>query len=124
LQKGLKELGEEGAVQVFEPYGGGQFLIGAVGPLQFEVVAERLKTEYSVDAVFDNSPIVVARWLTCDDPAQWAEFERTQAVRLGKDVDDNWVYLAPTRVYLNMAMEKYPKVQFHATREHGKRLAG
>jgi peptide chain release factor 3 len=122
LTKGLKELGEEGAVQVFEPLGGGALLIGAVGPLQFEVVAERLKTEYGVDAVFDHSPVTVARWLTCDDPDQWREFERTQAVRLGKDVDGNWVYLSPSRVYLDMAAERYPKVLYHATREHGRRL--
>ena len=123
LYKGLKELGEEGAVQVFEPWGGGSLLIGAVGPLQFEIVAERLKSEYGVTAIFEASPIVVARWVTCDDAAQWAEFERTQAARLGHDVDGNWVYLVSSRVYLQTAAERFPKVVFHATREHGKKLA-
>lgn len=124
LYKGLKELGEEGAVQVFEPYGGGSLLIGAVGPLQFEIVAERLKTEYSVQAVFDPSPVVIARWVTCDDPLVWAEFEKTQAARLGHDVDGNWVYLVSSRVYLSTAAERFPKIRFHSTREHGKRLDG
>jgi len=124
LYKGLKELGEEGAVQVFEPYVGGALLIGAVGPLQFEIVSERLKSEYSVDAIFEQSPIVIARWVTCDDAAVWAEFEKTQAARLGKDVDGNWVYLVSSRVYLQTAAERFPKVVFHATREHGKKLAG
>ncbi|HET6720111.1 MAG TPA: peptide chain release factor 3 [Rhodocyclaceae bacterium] len=124
LYKGLKELGEEGAVQVFEPYGGGSLLIGAVGPLQFEIVSERLKSEYGVDAFFEQSPVVIARWVTCADAAVWAEFEKTQAARLGKDVDDNWVYLVSSRVYLQTAAERFPKVKFHATREHGKKLAG
>ena len=124
LYKGLKELGEEGAVQVFEPYGGGALLIGAVGPLQFEIVSERLKSEYSVDAIFEQSPVVIARWVTCDDTAVWAEFEKTQAARLGKDVDGNWVYLVSSRVYLQTAADRFPKVVFHATREHGKKLAG
>ncbi len=97
LAKGLRELGEEGAA--------------------------RLKSEYGVDAVFEPSSIVFARWLTCDDPAVWAEFNRTQSMRLGTDVDGNWVYLAPDRVYLKLAMENYPKVEFHATREHGARLS-
>jgi peptide chain release factor 3 len=123
LTKGLRELGEEGAVQVFEPFGGGRLLIGAVGPLQFEVVAARLKSEYGVDAEFEPSSVVIARWLTCDDPAVWAEFKRTQSMRLGTDVEGNWVYLAPDRVYLKLAMENYPKVEFHTTREHGARLS-
>jgi peptide chain release factor 3 len=123
LYKGLKELGEEGAVQVFEPYGGGTLLIGAVGPLQFEIVAERLKSEYGVEAVFEASPIVAARWVTCDDPAQWREFENSQAARLAKDVDDNWVYLVANRVYLQTTGDRFPKVRFHASREHGKKLS-
>ncbi|MFN7965601.1 MAG: peptide chain release factor 3 [Acidobacteriota bacterium] len=123
LNKGLRELGEEGAVQVFDPLGGGRLLIGAVGPLQFEVVAERLKSEYGVDAVFEPSAITIARWVTCDEPLVWTEFKRTQSMRLGIDVDGNSVFLAPDKVYLKLAMENYPKVQFHATREHGKRLS-
>lgn len=122
LQKGLKELGEEGAIQVFE-LEGGQMLLGAVGPLQFEIVAQRLKDEYKVDAVFDTADIHTARWLGFPDETTRRNFEREQVLRLGRDVDDNLVYLASSRYNLEVTMEKWPKVVFHATREHGQTLA-
>ncbi|NMG65263.1 peptide chain release factor 3 [Azoarcus indigens] len=122
LQKGLQELGEEGAIQVFEQIGG-QMLLGAVGQLQFEVVAQRLKDEYKVDAIFESADIHTARWLTFPDEATRRNFEREQALRLGKDVDGNPVYLASSRYNLEVTMEKWPKVGFHATREHGQVLS-
>ena len=118
LQKGLRELGEEGAIQVFE-LEGGQMLLGAIGQLQFEVVAQRLKDEYKVDAIFDNTDIHTARWLTFPDELTRRNFEREQALRLGRDVDGNLVYLAGSRYNLEVTMEKWPKVTFLATREHG-----
>ncbi len=122
LQKGLQELGEEGAIQVFE-LEGGQMLLGAVGVLQFEVVAQRLKDEYKVDAIFESADIHTARWLTFPDELTRRNFEREQAMRLGKDVDGNLVYLASSRYNLEVTMEKWPKVAFHATREHGQVIA-
>ncbi|MDY0014001.1 MAG: peptide chain release factor 3 [Rhodocyclaceae bacterium] len=122
LQKGLQELGEEGAIQVFE-LEGGNMLLGAVGFLQFEVVASRLQAEYKVDAIFEPADIYTARWLTFPDELTRRNFEREQAMRLGKDVDGNPVYLASTRYNLDVTMEKWPKVGFHATREHGQKLA-
>jgi peptide chain release factor 3 len=122
LQKGLQELGEEGAIQVFE-LESGQMLLGAIGQLQFEVVAQRLKDEYKVDAIFDNADIHTARWLTFPDEASRRNFEREQALRLGRDVDGNLVYLANSRYNLEVTMEKWPKVTFHATREHGQAFA-
>ena len=121
LQKGLQELGEEGAIQVFEAIGG-NMLLGAVGQLQFEVVAQRLKDEYKVDAIFESAEIYTARWLTFPDELTRRNFEREQSMRLGTDVDGNPVYLASTRYNLDVTMEKWPKVGFHATREHGQRI--
>ena len=123
LQKGLRELGEEGAIQVFE-LEGGQMLLGAVGQLQFEVVAQRLKGEYKVDAIFESVDIYTARWLTFPDDTMRRGFEREQALRLGEDVDGNPVYLANSRYNLDVTMEKWPDVGFHATREYGQVLAG
>jgi peptide chain release factor 3 len=122
LQKGLRELGEEGAIQVFAPLVDSSLLMGAVGQLQFEVVEHRLKAEYGVDAVFERSGIHTARWVTCDDAAHLAEFVRAQQMRLARDVDDNLVYLADNHVNLSLAMERWPKVKFHNTREHGQQL--
>ncbi len=122
LQKGLRELGEEGAIQVFAPLVDSSLLMGAVGQLQFEVVEHRLKAEYGVDAVFERSGIHTARWVTCDDAAHLAEFVKAQQMRLARDVDDNLVYLADNHVNLSLAMERWPKVKFHNTREHGQQL--
>ena len=121
LQKGLRELGEEGAIQVFEAVGG-NMLLGAVGQLQFEVVAQRLKDEYKVDAIFEPADIYTARWITFPDDDVRRRFEHEQSLRIGTDVDGNTVYLASTRYNLDVTMEKWPEVGFHATREHGQRL--
>jgi len=122
LQKGLQELGEEGAIQVFESAVGNTLLLGAVGQLQFEVVADRLAREYKVDAIYDPAGIATARWLTYPDEATRRGFEAERAGSLAKDVDDNPVYLAASKYNLQAAMDRWPKVGFHTTREHGQRL--
>ncbi|MFK7962604.1 MAG: peptide chain release factor 3 [Burkholderiaceae bacterium] len=123
LNKGLRELGEEGAIQVFESLVDSSLLLGAVGQLQFEVVSQRLATEYGVTAGFDNAPVQAARWVTCPDAQVLAEFTRANQMRLGHDVDGNLVYLADTRVNMQFTQERWPKVVFHSTREHGESLA-
>ena len=123
LQKGLRQLGEEGAVQVFEPLQDANPLIGAVGQLQFEVVEHRLKAEYGVDAVFERAGIHTARWVTCPDMSHFNEFVKANQGRLAMDVDGNYAYLADTSVNLRLAQERWPKVEFHATREHGQQLS-
>jgi peptide chain release factor 3 len=121
LQKGLRELGEEGAIQVFDT-GSGSTLLGAVGNLQFEIVIHRLQSEYRVDAVYDAASIHTARWLTYPDEVTRKNFEHENALNLARDVDENPVYLAPNIYNLQLAMERWPKVGFHATREHGQRM--
>ena len=123
LQKGLKELGEEGAIQVLDTGSSNSILLGAVGPLQFEIVAQRLSSEYKVDALYDAANLHSARWLTFPDEAVRKRFEREEALRMARDIDDNPVYLAPNAVNLQLAMERWPGVAFHAIREHGQRLA-
>jgi peptide chain release factor 3 len=122
LTKGLRELGEEGAIQVFESEASGTLLLGAVGPLQFEIVAHRLATEYKVDAIYDAANISTARWLTYPDENTRRNFEREQAAALATDVDDNPVFLATSKYNLQVTTERWPKVGFHATREHGRQL--
>jgi peptide chain release factor 3 len=122
LAKGLQELGEEGAIQVFQTTQSNTLLLGAVGQLQFEVVAARLASEYKVDAIYDSATISTARWLTFPDAETQRTFEREQAAAIATDVDDNPVFLATNRYNLQVTMERWPKVGFHTTREHGQRL--
>jgi peptide chain release factor 3 len=123
LAKGLQELGEEGAIQVFASAHTNTMLLGAVGPLQFEIVAQRLATEYNVDAIYETANIATARWLTFPDEATRRDFAREQGAALATDVDGNAVFLATNKYNLQVTVERWPKVGFHATREHGERLA-
>ena len=121
LKKGLKELGEEGAVQVFTTETG-KALLGAVGQLQFEIVAHRLKTEYKVDAAYDTVNIFTARWLSFPDDATRKQFERREAASMAVDVDGNPVFLANSKYVLALAEERWTDIGFHTTREHGEVL--
>jgi len=122
LHKGLQQLGEEGAVQVFKPVDGGDLILGAVGMLQFDVVAARLQGEYGVDAMFEGCSVSTARWVTCDDKKKLADFEKALSHNLAIDAGGNLAYLAPNRVNLNLTQERWPDVVFHSTREHAVKL--
>jgi peptide chain release factor 3 len=124
LQKGLQQLGEEGAVQVFKPIVSSDLILGAVGVLQFEVVASRLKNEYGVDAVFEGTSISSARWITCEDKKMLADFERSSAgANIAYDAAGNMAYLASSGVNLRLTQERWPEIVFHATREHAAKLS-
>jgi peptide chain release factor 3 len=122
LHKGLQQLGEEGAVQVFKPVDGGDLILGAVGMLQFDVVASRLQGEYGVDAMFEGTSTTSARWVTCDDKKMLADFEKALSHNLAIDAAGNLAYLAPNKVNLKLTQERWPKVVFHTTREHAVKL--
>ncbi|MHB1949439.1 MAG: peptide chain release factor 3 [Gammaproteobacteria bacterium] len=118
LQKGLKQLCEEGATQLFRPLNSNNLILGAVGMLQFDVVAYRLKHEYNVDCVYEQVSVATARWIYCDDSKMLEDFKNKAFDNLALDGSDNLTYLAPTRVNLNLMMERWPKVEFKTTREH------
>ena len=118
LQKGLQQLSEEGSTQVFFPQNNNDIVVGAVGVLQFEVVAYRLKDEYKVEAIYEPVNVATARWVDCEDPKKFDEFKRKCADNLSIDGGGHLTYLAPTRVNLSLAQERYPEVRFRATREH------
>ncbi len=123
LQKGLAQLSEEGATQFFRPLMSNDLILGAVGTLQFDVVAYRLRDEYGVDASFEQVQIATARWIHCDDPKKLEEFREKNAMNLSIDAAGELVYLAPTRVNLQLAQERAPAVRFAATREHAHAVA-
>lgn len=118
LQKGLQQLSEEGSTQVFFPQNSNDIIVGAVGVLQYEVVAYRLKDEYKVEAIYEPVNISTARWVDCDDDKKLEEFKRKCKDNLSIDGGGHLTYLAPTRVNLSLAEERYPEVVFRATREH------
>ncbi|MDC1346787.1 peptide chain release factor 3 [Glaciecola sp.] len=116
LQKGLIQLSEEGAVQVFRPLMNNDLIVGAVGVLQFDVVVARLKGEYNVDAIYEHVSVATARWVYGDE-RKVDEFRRKAQVNLALDGGDNLTYIAPTMVNLSLALERYPDITFTATRE-------
>jgi peptide chain release factor 3 len=118
LQKGLAQLSEEGATQFFRPLMSNDLILGAVGVLQFDVVAYRLKDEYGVEAAFENVGVVTARWVRCEDTKKLEEFREKNALNLAVDGAGELVYLAPTRVNLQLTLERWPAITFAATREH------
>ena len=118
LQKGLQQLSEEGSTQVFAPLTSSDLIVGAVGQLQFDVVAYRLKDEYKVEALYEPVNVFTARWVYCDDPRKLEEFRKKAAEHLSVDGGDYLTYLAPTRVNLSLMEERWPDIEFRATREH------
>ncbi len=118
LLKGLVQLSEEGAVQVFRPLINNDLIVGAVGVLQFDVVVARLKAEYNVDAIYESVNVNTARWVSCDDVKKFEEFKRKCESNLALDGGDNLTYIAPSRVNLNLSTERYPEVTFNHTREN------
>jgi peptide chain release factor 3 len=118
LQKGLVQLSEEGAMQVFRPLDNNDLIVGAVGALQFDVVAHRLKTEYGADCIYEPINVATARWVTCSDARKLEEFRRKASANLALDGGEYLTYLAPSRVNLNLMIERWPEIQFSATREH------
>jgi peptide chain release factor 3 len=117
LAKGLSQLCEEGATQLFRPLRNNEMILGAVGQLQFEVVAFRLQDEYSVQCVFEGVSVATARWVECDDEKKLAEFRTKAYDNLAVDHAGALVYLAPSRVNLQLMRERWPDIRFRETRE-------
>jgi peptide chain release factor 3 len=118
LQKGLSQLCEEGATQLFRPLRNNDLVLGAVGQLQFEVVAFRLQDEYGVQAVFDPVTVYTARWVVGGDARKLEEFRARAHDQLATDHSGALVYLAPSRVNLELTLERWPDITFRETREH------
>ncbi len=117
LHKGLKQLAEEGATQVFFPLRNNDVILGAVGTLQFDVVAARLKGEYGVDCRYEPISVSTARWVEAGSERELEAFERKAYDNLARDGADHLTYLAPTRVNLQLAQERHPDILFRETRE-------
>jgi peptide chain release factor 3 len=117
LVKGLGQLCEEGATQLFRPLRNNDLILGAVGQLQFEVVAFRLQDEYNVQCVFETVGVHTARWVHSDEVTKLAEFRTKAHDSLAMDHSGALVYLAPSRVNLGLTLERWPALRFSETRE-------
>ena len=111
-------MSEEGSTQVFSPLLNTDLVVGAVGQLQFDVVAYRLQDEYKVEAIYEPVNVYTARWVYCEDERKLEEFRKKAAEHLSVDGGDYLTYLAPTRVNLALMEERWPDIEFRATREH------
>lgn len=118
LNKGLEQLAEEGAVQMFRPIMGSDYILGAVGVLQFDVTMARLKAEYGVEAVYEGVNYATARWISCDDPKKLAEFKIKKQSNLAFDAEGHLSFLADSDWTLKRTMELFPDIVFLKTREY------
>ena len=118
LKKALEGLAEEGVTQLFRPLLGADFIVGAVGQLQFEVMADRLGGEYALDVIFEPSPYAEARWLS-GDRTDLEDFNSKHRTAMAEDIDGQWVYLAKSAWDIGYAAEKFPRIEFLKTRERG-----
>ncbi len=117
LNKGLDQLSEEGATQIFRPLINNDLILGAVGILQFDVVAHRLLAEYSVECSFENVQVATARWLEFPDDQMERDFRKKNEVNIALDGSESLTYIAPNMVNLNLTQERWPDVIFRTTRE-------
>jgi len=118
LDKGLTQLSEEGAVQVFRPVLGSDWILGAVGVLQFDVTMSRLKDEYGVEAIYEGIDFATARWVSSGDKKKFEEFQKKNQGNLALDAEGNLAYLAASEWRLGYVQEQWPDIVFHKTREH------
>jgi peptide chain release factor 3 len=117
LEKGLVQLAEEGTIQVFRPLMGADWVVGAVGLLQFDVVMHRLEHEYGVKSVYEPVSYVTARWIT-GDRKTLDDFERKEAMNVYTDGEGDLAYLAGSQWRLDNTMENWKEISFRAVKEH------
>ena len=118
LEKGLQQLTEEGATQVFRTTGSNQLILGVVGVLQFEVIKFRLQNEYGVEGLFEGVPYTCARWYHSDDPKTLQQFEQRYVSQVALDVDQKKIFLCNSTWDLDFAKKKFEKIEFYQNSDH------
>ncbi len=117
LGRSLLQLAEEGAARVFRPRIGQEWIVGVLGPLQFDVIADRIRTEYAVEARFEATSLHTARWVEADDQPSMKKFIKANAEAIADDHDGQPVFLARNAWHLDRAMEDHPEIRFLKTKE-------
>ncbi|HEX4095541.1 MAG TPA: peptide chain release factor 3, partial [Caulobacteraceae bacterium] len=116
LKRALESLAEEGVTQLFRPQFGADFIVGAVGQLQFEVMADRLANEFNLDVAFEAAPFAEARWLA-GARADVEDFADTHRSAMAADIDQAPVFLAKSAWEIGYVTERFPKLTFERTKE-------
>ncbi len=117
LGRALEQIAEEGAARVFKPRIGGNFIVGVVGALQFDVLADRIRTEYNIPVIFEASGLYTARWLECDDAEMMKKFDASNSGYLSDDHTGAPVFLARNAWHLETTQKDWPDISFVKTKE-------
>ena len=118
LRDAMRQLAEEGVVQVFNPLDGAPPIIGVVGALQLDVLTERLAAEYNLPVRFEASRFTVGRWVAADNRADLEDFEKRHHSAMARDLDDAPVFLAESAFMLTYEMEKWPDIVFSDVKDY------
>lgn len=118
LKEALQQMAEEGVVQLFTPDDGAPAMIGVVGALQIDVLAERLKVEYSLPVAFEAARFTVCRWIAADDPAELSRFIDAHRADIARDLDHDPVFLAQNGFSLNYEAERWPAIRFATVKDY------
>ena len=111
------QIAEEGGASVFKPVSGGEWIVGVVGALQFEVMADRIKNEFNIPVLFEPTQYYTARWVESEDKGALEKFINTNQICLAEDYDKAPVFLARNAWHLNKAQEDFPQIRFLKTKE-------
>ncbi len=117
LGNALQQIAEEGGASVFKPIVGSEWIVGAVGVLQFEVMADRIRTEFNIPVIFEPTQYYTARWIECDDKEQLQKFLDSSLANIAEDHDGEKVFLARNAWHLGKVKEDFPKIVLKKTRE-------
>jgi len=112
LKDALQEMAEEGVVQLFNPVDGTQPIVGVIGALQLDVLVDRLTHEYGLDAAYDPAPCDTVRWIRCEDEKALKKFTDRYRANIAKDLDGDYVYLAPSIYNLSTTRDRHPEIEF------------
>ena len=114
LSSALEQLAEEGAARIFKPEIDSNWIVGVVGALQFDVLADRIRTEYNIPVKFEETALYTARWIAAHNPAVLKKFMDSNRGAIANDHDGDPVFLARNAWHLNDAQDKNPEIRFTA----------
>ncbi len=117
LGNALQQIAEEGGASVFKPIVGAEWIVGVVGTLQFEVMADRIRSEFGIPVMFEPTQYYTARWISCPDKAEFKRFMDTNQLNIAEDHDGEIVFLARNAWHLGKIQEDFPKLVLSKTRE-------